>query len=246
VILDRRTRGHLARTTRFTDIREFERIPSTNTYLLGEARAGASEGVVAVADHQTQGRGRLGRAWTAPPGAALLVSVLLRPVGLPERRRHLVTAAVALAAARACADVAGFAPEIKWPNDLLVRDHKLAGILAEAEKEAVVVGLGLNVASAPPEAMAVDDVAGRPVDRGELLAAMLESLEGWYADLGSVAAAYREACATIGRRVRVELTAASFTGWAEGVDDGGNLLVRLEAGEVRQVSAGDVIHLRAE
>jgi BirA family transcriptional regulator, biotin operon repressor / biotin---[acetyl-CoA-carboxylase] ligase len=244
VILDQRTRAHLAATTRFGDIREFGSIASTNTYLLEAARGGAAEGVVAVADHQTQGRGRLGRVWTAPPGTALLVSVLLRPVGLPAGRRHLVTAAVALAAARACLDVAGFSPEIKWPNDLLVGERKLAGILAEADTDAVVVGMGMNVASAPSEAAAVDQVAGRPVDRGELLTHMLEGLEGWCCDLGSVAAAYRAACSTIGRRVRVALPAGPVTGSVEGVDDGGNLLVRSDTGEVIQVSAGDVIHLR--
>ncbi len=88
--------------TRFVDVRRFASIDSTNRYLLDEARAGAKEGVVAVADHQTAGRGRLGRTWQAPSGANLLLSVLLRP-SVPADERHLVTAAVALAATDAIA-----------------------------------------------------------------------------------------------------------------------------------------------
>src|SRR4051812_27340870 len=106
--------------------------------------AGAPEGLAAVADHQTAGRGRLGRAWVAPPGASLLLSVLFRPDLAPERL-HLTTAAVALAAAEACEAVAGVLPVLKWPNDLLVGDRKLAGVLAESRLPAVVVGIGLNV-----------------------------------------------------------------------------------------------------
>lgn len=244
MIVDERLCAHLSATTRFNDVREFESIDSTNTYLLGEARAGAAEGVVAVADHQTAGRGRLGRTWTAPPGSALLVSVLLRPVDLHSDRRHLITAAVALAAARACRAVAAISPLIKWPNDLLAGDRKLAGILAEAERDAVVVGMGMNVASAPPEGVALEALAGRPVDRGDLLVALLEGLEELYRDLPAVVDLYREACSTIGRQVRVELPSGPLVGQAQGVDDRGHLVVRTPAGEVVVVSAGDVVHVR--
>jgi|SRR5579875_761098 len=166
--------------TRFAQIRWFTEIDSTNRYLVDEARAGAPEGLVAVADHQSAGRGRLGRRWEAPAGDNLLVSVLLRP-GLPDEELHLCTAAVALAAAEACERTAGVVPELKWPNDLFVGDRKLAGVLAEsvpavtvpvrsspvpattgapstaAAGRAVVVGVGLNVGWPPP-----DGVAGRP------------------------------------------------------------------------------------
>ncbi len=245
MIVDERTRAHLAASTRFTDIREFDAIGSTNTYLLEEARAGAPEGTVALADHQTAGRGRLGRTWTAPPGAALLVSVLLRPTQLPADQRHLLTAAVALAAAEASRAVAGIFPEIKWPNDLLFDDRKLAGILAEADRDAVVVGMGINVVSAPPDAVSLNEAAGRPVSRGVLLGAILEGLEGWYRDLPAVATAYRRSCSTIGRMVRVELPGGPLTGRAEGVDQRGHLLVRTEDGSVVDVSAGDVVHVRS-
>jgi BirA family biotin operon repressor/biotin-[acetyl-CoA-carboxylase] ligase len=143
----------------FADVRRFDSLDSTNTYLLAEARSGVPEGVVAVAEHQTAGRGRLGRRWEAPPGTCLLVSVLLRPV-LEPGQLHLCTSAVALAAADACAAVAGVSPAVKWPNDLLVRGRKLAGVLAESDPAApggpegsvaVVVGVGCNVDWPGPE-----------------------------------------------------------------------------------------------
>ncbi|MGB7050212.1 MAG: biotin--[acetyl-CoA-carboxylase] ligase [Acidimicrobiales bacterium] len=142
---------------RFSDVRHFETIDSTNRYLLDEARAGAPQGVVAVADYQTAGRGRQGRSWTAPPGSNLLASVLLRPL-LPPPQRPLVLAAVALAARDAVHDAIGIALGVKWPNDLVAPDgRKVAGVLAEADMDtvvgdpsaqgagpAVVVGIGIN------------------------------------------------------------------------------------------------------
>jgi BirA family transcriptional regulator, biotin operon repressor / biotin---[acetyl-CoA-carboxylase] ligase len=221
--------------TRFADIRRFASLDSTNRYLLDEARAGAPEGVVAVADHQTAGRGRLGRAWEAPPGAALLCSILLRPE-LPVDRLHLATAVVALAAAEAVETVAGLRPDVKWPNDLLLGDRKLAGVLAEAELPAVVVGIGINVSAAPPDAASL----GEGVDRESLLVALLDNLERRYGRWDDVAAEYRAVCSTVGRRVRVEPTTGEpFEGLAEGLSEEGHLVV-----EGRVVAAGDVHHLR--
>src|SRR5207248_80730 len=204
-----------------------------------------------VADHQTAGRGRLGRTWVAPPGSSLLMSVLLRP-GLPAERIHLATAVVALAAAAALDDVAGFRPGIKWPNDLVVDDRKLAGVLAEAERDAVVVGIGINVnwpEDLPDElaaiAISANRVAGRPVDRDAVLNGLLERL-GALVDSGdwtAVASAYRRNCVTIGRPVRVELSDETFTGTAADVSDDGHLLVDIGMC-LRTVSAGDVVHLR--
>jgi BirA family biotin operon repressor/biotin-[acetyl-CoA-carboxylase] ligase len=158
--------------TRFTDIRIFDEVGSTNTELMEAARAGAPEGVVMVADHQRAGRGRLGRTWSAAPGTSLLVSVLLRP-SLPADEVPLVNTAAGLAAADAVQATGGFRPGLKWPNDLVVpgargvpgspgargvpvtagagADRKLAGMLSESSPTedggppAVVVGLGFNV-----------------------------------------------------------------------------------------------------
>ena len=249
-------------------MRRFAEIDSTNRYLLDEARAGAAEGVVVVADHQTAGRGRLGRTWTAPPGSSLLMSVLLRPT-LPPARLHLVTAAMALAAGDACEALSGVRPALKWPNDLIIRDlvigeAKVAGVLAEAELPAVVVGLGLNVGwppsgsqndtrnmsfrlpeAAPREAVALSDVAGRSIEASDLLERLLVGLGDLVADWDAVSTRYRHACATVGRRVRVALAGEgeAFTGMAVDVTEDGYLCVDTGGG-VRVVSAADVMHLR--
>src|SRR5215213_687611 len=200
--------GRIVPRLRFDDVRWVEETDSTNTRLLEEARAGAPEGVVLVADHQTAGRGRLGRRWEAPPGSSLLVSVLLRP-DVPVDRGHLVTMAAGLAASDACEAVAGVRPGLKWPNDLVVDDAKLAGLLAESVVDgerlgALVVGMGLNVTAAPAEgATCLADHADRPVERRELLEAWLGRLDARLDDLDAVRADYRPRCATLGRQVRV-------------------------------------------
>jgi BirA family biotin operon repressor/biotin-[acetyl-CoA-carboxylase] ligase len=161
--------------TRFTEVRRFTEVDSTNRYLIDEASRSPRDGVVAVAEHQTAGRGRLGRRWEAPPGTNLLVSILITPT-LGVDQLHLCTVAVALAAVSACRQAAGVVPTLKWPNDLLVGEQKLAGILAESmpmpgssptaatagdrgvQQWIVVVGLGLNIGWPPP-----DDADGPPV-----------------------------------------------------------------------------------
>lgn len=246
--------------TRFGDVRRLDEIDSTNRLLLDEARRGAPEGVVAVADHQTAGRGRLGRSWKAPPGASLLVSVLLRP-DLEAARAHLATMAAGLAMVEAVWLTAGFTPSLKWPNDLVVGDRKLAGMLSEAELhhgrlDALVVGIGVNVnwdvfpGELAETAVACNQVADRPVDRAALLAVFLERLEDRYATLlrpggdEMVLGEYRQRCSTIGRLVRVELAAGeTLEGRACGVDDTGGLDVETSDG-VTTVAVGDVVHLR--
>lgn len=248
--------------TRFADVRWHASIDSTNRALLEEARAGAPEGVVHVADHQTAGRGRLDRTWEAPAGSSLLVSVLLRPpLGLEEA--HLATAVVAVAASDACDEVAGFRPLVKWPNDLVVDDRKLAGILAEVVSvgprlEAIVVGVGLNVnwPSPLPETLAAtatacNHVTGADVDRTALLVRFLQRLDEHYGALcepggwRGVLVNERRLSATLGRDVRVELPAGDeVVGRAVEITRDGNLMIETAAGGMRRVSVGDIVHLR--
>lgn len=250
------------------DVRRVAETGSTNTDLLALARDGAAEGVVLVADHQTAGRGRLDRAWTAPPGASLLVSALLRP-DLALADAFLVTAAAALAASQACSEVAVVYPGIKWPNDLVVvagerfGGRKLAGILAESivtdgHLDAVVVGMGLNVnwpevlpAELADTAVALDHVVGHPVDREALLVAWLRHLDEWLEVLPTpegrerLRRRQREASATIGRHVRVEQSGRTFTGRALDLTAAGELVVAVDGTEEPVVvSVGDVVHLR--
>jgi BirA family transcriptional regulator, biotin operon repressor / biotin---[acetyl-CoA-carboxylase] ligase len=233
----------------FHEVRWFDSLDSTNRYLLDEARRGAPEGVVAVADHQTAGRGRRGRDWVAPPESSLLVSVLLRPSLAPEGAQ-LVAMACGVAMAAAVERVAGFAPTLKWPNDLAVGDRKLAGILAESDSGAVVVGIGVNVkwdefpSDLAETATACNIEAGRGVDRRELLTAFLEELGDRYARLEDVPGEYQRGLATLGRRVRVMQAGGDIVGRAVGVGDSGELVVEDEAGSAIAVHVGDVVHLR--
>jgi BirA family biotin operon repressor/biotin-[acetyl-CoA-carboxylase] ligase len=251
-------RERLART-RFTTVRTYAELESTNTALVEEARRGAPEGLVLVADHQTGGRGRLGRTWSAAPGTALLLSVLLRPP-LPLDEVSVVLMAAGLAACDGVEAAAGFRPGLKWPNDLVVADRKLAGLLAEATGAAdpgIVLGIGINVTASayPPqlagEATSCEEVASRRVDRADLLVAFLTALEHRYssvlggADRSVILDAYRADSATLGRRVRVELAAGSaLEGIASNVAHDGRLVVVDDADAEHLVSVGDVKHLR--
>ena len=231
------------------EVRWFDSLDSTNRYVLDEARRGAPEGLVAVADFQTAGRGRRGRGWVAPPGASLLVSVLLRPSLAPEQT-PLVSMACGVAMAEAVARVAGFTPALKWPNDLVVGDRKLAGILAERDGDAVVVGAGVNVewrafpAELAETATACNLEADHAVDRRALLDAFLTELDARYVDLDAVTAQYRSRLATLGRRVRVERSDGALVGRAVDVGAAGQLLVEDDHGDVVEIHVGDVVHLR--
>lgn len=236
-----------------------DEIDSTNRVLLERARAGEPHGRVLVADHQTAGRGRLGRAWEAPPGASLLASVLLRP-DLEVADASLVTMAAGLAAVDACSGVAGVRPTLKWPNDLVIDrpdgTRKLAGLLAESLVEggrlaALVVGIGLNVNWPHPLPAALDGIAtalnhetGHDIDRRTVLEAWLGAFAHRYDRLDrGVIDDYRSACSTLGRRVRVERHDDVLEGMATDIDEAGRLLVEM-AGTVHTVTIGDVVHLR--
>lgn len=246
MIIDERVRADLAGSTRFGDIRLLDVTDSTNRVVADLAARGVPEGVVVAADLQTAGRGRLDRTWEAEPGSALLVSVLLRPAGLPIPRWHLLTAAAGLAARDACEAVGGHRPDLKWPNDLVSANGKLAGILAESTSGAAVVGMGLNVRSGPPGSVWLDELAGRRVSRSDLLVAWLRAFDGLLDDWDLVASRYRSECSTVGMLVEVEQAGGRFTGTAESIDAAGRLFVRPEpdGSEPVVVSAGDVVHLR--
>ncbi len=262
---------------RFADVRWVAETGSTNADAMELMRQGEPEGIVLVADYQTAGRGRAGRPWTAPPGASLLLTVLLRP---PAAVMDLATMAVAVAAASAVEAVAGFAPRLKWPNDLVWPgdgsgpDRKLAGILAEAdwplgvevtagwrvpaphERAVVVVGIGINVDwpdQLPSElaeiAVACNHIVPTPVDREELLIALLNALGPRYdalaaGDRTGLLAAWRERSATLGRRVRVELSSGDVEGMAVDVNGQGHLVVETSDGQRHSLAVGDVVHLR--
>ena len=235
------------------DLTVVQRSASTNADLADLARSGSPEGTVLVAEHQTAGRGRQGRSWESPPRAGLTFSVLLRP---PQVSGWLPLMA-GLAVAAAVTEQAGLAAGLKWPNDVVLEDEtgaerKLAGLLAEVPAGgdgAVVIGIGLNVSTRAdelPDARATSlALAGAmTTDRTVVLKAVLRSLArayaSWRSDPAALLPAYRSACVSLGRRVRVELPEGqSYEGLATDIDTDGRLVV----GD-RSFAAGDVIHLR--
>ena len=211
------------------EIRVLPETGSTNADLLAEARAGAAEGLVLVAEAQTAGRA-LGRSWVSPPHAALTCSVLLRPDGVRPAQWGWLPLLAGVAVAAALRDGAAVPARLKWPNDVLVGGRKVAGILAEAHGGAIVAGFGLNVtltqAELPGQAATSLLLSGAAsTDRGELLAAVLARLargyRAWATDPGAarLRAEYLAWCATIGQPVRVELPGGGLlTGTAVDVD----------------------------
>jgi BirA family biotin operon repressor/biotin-[acetyl-CoA-carboxylase] ligase len=207
---------------------------STSDRARALALAGAPDGTLVTASAQSAGRGRQGRTWSAPPGRALLASIVLRDV----------PALLTLASAVAVADVVGPAAAIKWPNDVLLGGRKVAGILAEGRPQEgwAVLGIGINVAvrpeDLPPELAARAGGLGlSPADVEPVLAALLAALEARLAqDSAPILAAYRERDALLGREVRWR----EGRGVAAGVDGLGRLLVELPGGGGVALDAGEV------
>ena len=221
-------------------------------------RSGAPAGLVEVADHQTAGRGRLGRTWVSPVGKGLWFSVLLRPTFLPPQATQ-ITVAGATALVRAIQRVTGLTPDIKWPNDLLLNGRKVAGILTELSAEVdrvnhVILGIGLDVNQDANEfsgelraiATSLKIEAGEEICRAELAAEILRELDVDYARVCArkfpeIADEWEAACVTIGKNVTVHMGERHFKGRAESLDDDGALLVRTEHGHLERIIGGDVI-----
>ena len=205
-----------------------------------------------VADEQTEGRGRMGRGWSTPPGTAIAVSVLVPPTDRPA----WLPLAAGLAVQRAVADLTGLDPVLKWPNDVLLPsdgERKVCGILCELVPEGVIVGVGVNDAQARVElpvptatSLALGGAPG--VDRERLLAAYLHHLADLHARVTRADATVRDeyvaVCRTLGSEVDVHLPDGShLLGRATGVDAQGRLVVRGADGD-HGVAAGDVVHVR--
>lgn len=224
---------------------------STNADVAAAARAGAPSGTVLVADHQSAGRGRFDRKWEAPPGAAVAVSVLLRPDGASAARWLWLPLITGVAVADGLRAVAGVEAEVKWPNDVLVGGRKVCGILSERVDDAAVIGMGINTAltddQLPVPTATSLRLAGSDASPTEVVIGVLTALEEAYrrwASAEDLRDWYGRRCATVGREVRVlQPVGGHIEGRAAGVDAGGRLLVWTASGE-RAFAAGDVLHLR--
>ena len=240
------------------DIQVFRETTSTSDVVEKLARDGVAEGAVVFAESQTRGRGRLGRRWVSPPGGGLWLSVLLRPTCRPQETTRL-TVAAAVAVARAVRQQTGLIPEVKWPNDLLLRGRKFAGILTEltGEQDRVrhaVLGIGIDVnlaaADLPAElrrhSTSLRLELGRPVSRAELAVALLRELDAAYARLQGggfekLADEWEAGCTTLGREIEVTVGDRRLKGRAEALDADGSLLLRTRFGRLERITGGDVL-----
>jgi BirA family biotin operon repressor/biotin-[acetyl-CoA-carboxylase] ligase len=214
------------------------------------AREGCASGTVVGADQQTAGIGRAGHSWYSEPGSGLYVSIVLR-LALGSESLPLVMLALGLATQHAIADVTGLAPDLRWPNDVLLGEKKCAGILAQIEGDAVIAGIGINVGHSafPGDIAALATslrLAGAQVSREVLLAALVQAVEdscGVLTSSGPAAicdAFTRASTYAQGRRVHVEQDDAILEGVTAGLDASGFLLLRQDNGTVTKILAGGV------
>ena len=236
-----------------------ETTTSTNDVLKQAAEGGAVHGAALAADYQSQGRGRLGRRWEAPPGTSLMASLLLRPNWAAQQSLWL-TMMAGLAAAEAIELLTPTQISLKWPNDVGVELngvwHKLGGLLVEGSMgqngrlQSVVVGVGLNVnmtaAQLPPGVTPVTSLliaGGQRVERQTLLAAFLARMESWYETAAagkSPRAAWEKRLATLGREVCASQGGEMLEGTAVGVDKWGQLRLQTQDGSIHTITAADV------
>ena len=243
----------------------FDRLPSTNREAIQLAQAEVEHGTVVVADSQTAGHGRLSRTWFSPPGANLYCSIILRTARPPERFTEWLSwlpLISALAAAAAIEQVSSIHVSLKWPNDLLISERKVGGILCESgtgsrSDSFQIIGIGINVnvdhddwpADLRDSATSIWQERKIVVDRNRLLAQLLLELEQCLDELAThgtdrIALAYYQRCSTIGHRVRATLANGDVVvGLAEGVGQDGSLRVRLQATKPGS-GPPDVVHLR--
>jgi BirA family biotin operon repressor/biotin-[acetyl-CoA-carboxylase] ligase len=239
------------------EIQVFEKTTSTNDLMLRLARGGVKEGAVIFAESQSKGRGRLGRNWMSPARKGLWFSVLLRPDMQPQAATQL-TIAASTALARAITLQTGIVPEIKWPNDILIRGRKVAGILTEMSAELdhlkdAILGIGIDVnleASEFPVALrktatSIRIESGQTADRAALAVAVLRELDRDYerikdGEFDVIAEQWHEHCSTIGSLVNIRIGDRVVRGRAESLDADGALLLRGQHGHLERIIGGDV------
>ena len=235
----------------------FQTLDSTNSKAYQLAMNGAEEGEVVISESQEQGRGRLGRQWFSPPFLNLYLSVILRPK-IPPHQASLITLMAAVATADAVQKFSGLLPLIKWPNDILLRDRKVAGLLNEIHSETdrihfVILGIGVNLNI--DEKMFLKEIRavatslkiemGQTVSRKVFLQILFQELERWYSiflEKGSaeILKAWRDWAHIQGRRVKVRSFGETIDGKAIDVDSDGALILETEDGKQKRVVAGDI------
>lgn len=240
-----------------TRIHTYETAASTMDIAFGLGVNGAAEGTVVCAEAQTKGRGRLGRHWNSPKEAGLYFSIILRPAILPTQAPKL-TLLASVSICSSLRNVTGLPVTIKWPNDILIKDKKIGGILTELNAETdrikfVVIGIGINVNTAkhnlPAGASSLKESAGKQINRVELFKEILRQIDKDYLlfkkeGFQSIIKRWREFSSTLGCRVKVLCQKEHVEGEAVDIDIDGGLLIRKDSGFVEKVMSGDVVKIR--
>jgi BirA family biotin operon repressor/biotin-[acetyl-CoA-carboxylase] ligase len=240
-------------------IHYFNTLDSTNSKAYQLALNGAEEGEMVIAESQEKGRGRLGRHWFSPPFLNLYVSIILRPKISPHHA-SLITLMAAVATADAIQKFSGLLPLIKWPNDILLHDRKIAGLLNEIHSEMdrihfVILGIGVNLNMSEkmfskeiqPVATSLKMEMGQTISRKDFLQSLLQELENWYTVFikegnAIILKAWRDRAHIKGRRVKVTSFGETLVGMAVDVDSDGALILETEEGKRKRVVAGDITY----
>jgi len=244
------------------DVISYKKVDSTNTIAYSLAENGSRDGLVVLSEEQTKGKGRLGRSWASPPKGGVYMSCMLKP-DITPREIPRITLLAAVAVTEAIRDFTGLPAMIKWPNDVLINDRKVCGILTEMKAEQdgvafVIVGIGVNVNTSrgqlPAGGSSLKEELKRisrrdSLSRLELVRKMLERLDEEYARLkedgfAPIIERWRHLSAMLGSRVKVSLHDGGFAGVVHDMDADGSLVVRLESGFLKTVSSGDVTMVR--
>ena len=238
-------------------IHHFHTLDSTNSKAYQLALDGAEEGEVVISESQEKGRGRLGRQWFSPPFLNLYLSVILRPK-IPPHQASLITLMAAVATADAIQKFSGLLPLIKWPNDILLRDRKIAGLLNEIHSEMdrihfVILGIGVNLnldermfsKEIRAGATSLKIEMGQAISRKIFLQTLLQELEKWYTIFMKEGSAlilkvWRDRAHIKGRRVKVTSFGKALTGVAVDIDSDGALILETMGGKRERVVAGDI------
>jgi BirA family biotin operon repressor/biotin-[acetyl-CoA-carboxylase] ligase len=236
----------------------FDALPSTMDIAMQLGLDGSAEGTVVIAETQTKGRGRLGRSWSSPKYKGIYISLVLRPKILPNAS-SILTLLAAVSVCEAIQEITTLEARIKWPNDILIHNKKLGGILTElnAEMDSVrfmVIGIGINVnneqKTIPEGATSLKEQKKENINRIALLQEILRKIEANYSlfqkrtGKESIIDKWRNYNITLGRKVKVACQSIHLEGEALDIDIDGGLLVRRDCGLVEKVMAGDVVHCR--
>ncbi|MEW6109650.1 MAG: biotin--[acetyl-CoA-carboxylase] ligase [Nitrospirota bacterium] len=240
----------------------YKSLDSTNDIATSFAMKNMTDsGIVIIADSQNRGRGRLGRKWSSPPGVNIYMSIILKPE-IEPRDATLITVLAAVACAGALRKICGLEVMLKWPNDMMVADKKIAGILTEVRSEpdrikTAIIGVGINVnielKDFPEDirctATSVRQETGEYYSRSRIIIEILKEFENWYKifiEKGRrpILEKWKQLSSTIGRNVRVTTAKEIISGIAEDIDDEGMLIIKLRSGRLRKISAGDITVLR--